>query len=165
MWLTSVLSGIGGVFTPTTRKTKTMSSFRDITANFAASPQISLQDVETAHKEGFVAIICNRPDGEDGGQLDASAIAEACQKLSLAFTHIPVVGPMSQSQVDAMAHALEAASGPVLAYCRSGTRSTNLWALAQASNGEDAEGLVEAAADGGYDLSGLLPTLRALGAR
>jgi uncharacterized protein (TIGR01244 family) len=102
---------------------------------------------------------------EDSGQLSAQAVSEACTANGLAFTHIPVVGQMSQAQVEAMATALENADGPVLAYCRSGTRSTNLWALAQASNGEGAEGLVETAANGGYDLSGLLPTLRALNAR
>jgi uncharacterized protein (TIGR01244 family) len=165
MWLTSVQSGIQVKFTSLNRQTKSMSSFRDITQAFAASPQISLQDVQTAAQEGFGAIICNRPDGEDSGQLSAQAVSEACTANGLAFTHIPVVGQMSQAQVEAMATALENADGPVLAYCRSGTRSTNLWALAQASNGEGAEGLVETAANGGYDLSGLLPTLRALNAR
>jgi uncharacterized protein (TIGR01244 family) len=145
--------------------TKPMSSFRDITKAFAASPQISLQDVETAANEGFVAIICNRPDGEDGGQLSAAQIGAACTALGLGFTHIPVVGQMSQSQVAAMASALDQAEGAVLAYCRSGTRSTNLWALAQASNGAAPEDLIAEAATGGYDLSGLAPTLRAMGSR
>jgi uncharacterized protein (TIGR01244 family) len=142
-----------------------MSHFRDVTPHFAASPQISLDDVAIAAQEGFKAIICNRPDGEDSGQLPAAAIATACAANGLAFTHIPVSGGMSQTQVDQMASAIEAAGGPVLAYCRSGTRSTNLWALAMATSGEDAQGLVDAAAGAGYDLSGLLPTLRAMGAR
>jgi uncharacterized protein (TIGR01244 family) len=147
------------------KKAKSMSSFRDVTTCFAASPQISLAQVEIAVKEGFKAIICNRPDGEDSGQLDAAEIAAACASHDLSFTHIPVVGGVSQGQIDAMAAALDAADGPVLAYCRSGTRSTNLWAMAQATNGEDPEGLVSAAAEAGYDLSGLLPTLKSLRAR
>jgi uncharacterized protein (TIGR01244 family) len=142
-----------------------MSHFRDVTPRFAASPQISLDDVATAAREGFTAIICNRPDGEDGGQLSAAQIAAACEAQGLAFTHIPVSGGMSQIQVDQMAAAIDAADGPVLAYCRSGTRSTNLWAMAMAANGEDGEALVSAAATAGYDLSGLMPTLRSLGAR
>jgi uncharacterized protein (TIGR01244 family) len=142
-----------------------MSSFRDVTAFFAASPQISLTDVETAAKEGFTAIICNRPDNEDGGQLSAADIAAACEVHGLSFTHIPVVGGMSDAQVDMMGSAIERSIGPVLAYCRSGTRSTNIWALSQAANGEDGDALVEAAACAGYDLSGLLPTLHALAAR
>ena len=142
-----------------------MSNFRDVTDSFAVSPQISLEDVKLAAEQGFKAIICNRPDGEDSGQLSADDIASACAGNALAFTHIPVTGGVSQTQVDQMAAALNAASGPVLAYCRSGTRSTNLWAMATASNGSDAEALVQAAAGAGYDLSGLSATLRALAAR
>jgi uncharacterized protein (TIGR01244 family) len=131
----------------------------------AASPQISLEDIAIASREGFKAIICNRPDGEDSGQMSAATIAAACAAEGLAFTHIPVAGGMSQTQIDQMASAVEAANGSVLAYCRSGTRSTNIWALAMASNGENPESLVEAAAGAGYDLSGLLPTLRSLSSR
>ena len=57
------------------------------------------------------------------------------------------------------------AGGPVLAFCRSGTRSANVWALAAASTGEDPDALVSAAAGGGYDLSGMLPSLRMLAAK
>jgi uncharacterized protein (TIGR01244 family) len=142
-----------------------MSSFRDVTAHFAASPQISLADVETAAKEGFTAIICNRPDNEDSGQLNAADIAAACAAEGLSFAHIPVIGGISEAQVEMMGSAIERSVGPVLAYCRSGTRSTNIWALAQAANGEDADALVDAAAEAGYDLGGLLPTLRALANR
>lgn len=142
-----------------------MSSFKDVTAHFAVSPQISLQDIEIAAKEGFTSIVCNRPDNEDGGQINADAIATACAALGVTFTHIPVVGGVSDAQVELMGSALERSVGPVLAYCRSGTRSTNLWALAQAANGEDGDALVDAAAQAGYDLSGLLPTLRALASR
>ncbi len=143
-----------------------MGQFRDVTPLFSASPQISLGDVSMAAGEGFKSVVCNRPDGEDAGQLSAAEIGATCAANGLSFTHIPVVGGMSQAQVDQMAHAIDAAEGGrVLAYCRSGTRSTNLWALAMAANGDDPETLVQAAAGAGYDLSGLLPTLRAMGAR
>ena len=142
-----------------------MSSFKDVTTSFAASPQINLDDVAIAAREGFKAIICNRPDGEDNGQLSADKIAAACAAHGLTFTHIPVSGGMSQMQVELMASALEAANGSVLAYCRSGTRSTNIWALACAANGDDAESLVQAAGQAGFDLNGLLPSLRAMGTR
>jgi uncharacterized protein (TIGR01244 family) len=142
-----------------------MTGFRTVTPNFSAAPQISLDDVAVAAQSAFKAIICNRPDGEDGGQIPAADIAAACAQHGLAFTHIPVSGGMNQIQVDQMATALDQAGGAVLAYCRSGTRSTNLWALAQATTGEDAEALVEAASGAGYDLGGLLPSLRALAQR
>jgi uncharacterized protein (TIGR01244 family) len=142
-----------------------MSSFRDVTPKFSASPQIRREDVAIAASEGFKAIVCNRPDNEDAGQLNADQVAAACAQHGLSFTHIPVVGAMSQSQIDLMATAIDVAGGPVLAYCRSGTRSTNLWALSRAADGEDADGIIEAAANAGYDLSGLAPTLRSLAAR
>jgi uncharacterized protein (TIGR01244 family) len=142
-----------------------MSSFRDVTPEFSASPQIRLQDIAVAANEGFKAVICNRPDSEDAGQLNADQVATACAQQGLSFTHIPVVGAMSQSQIGLMDAALQAAGGPVLAYCRSGTRSTNLWALSRAADGEDADSLIAAAAGAGYDLSGLAPTLRSLAAR
>jgi uncharacterized protein (TIGR01244 family) len=139
-----------------------MSSFRDLTDDFAVSPQVSLADLEQAKAEGFAAVICNRPDGEDFGQLSAEVIAEKCRTLGLTFTHIPVSGGVNHEQIEVMADALNATTGAVLAYCRSGTRSTNLWAMAQAREGGDAQGLIEAAAGAGYDLSGLSQTLRAL---
>jgi sulfide:quinone oxidoreductase len=142
-----------------------MSHFRSVTPSFAASPQISLDDVAIAARDGFQAIVCNRPDGEDAGQLPASDVAAACAIHGVQFTHIPVVGGINQTQVDQMCSAIEAAQGPVLAYCRSGTRSTNLWAIAMATNGEPSDALIQAAAQAGYDLSGLLPTLNRIADR
>lgn len=139
-----------------------MSPFRTITPNFSASPQISVADVAQAAQNGFVSIICNRPDHEDGGQIEAATIAKACAEHGLSFTHIPISGGIPEEAIPKMREALAASSGPVLAYCRSGTRSTNLWALAEASAGAVPEELVEAGGRGGYDLRGLLPLLRSL---
>ncbi|GIU66879.1 TIGR01244 family sulfur transferase [Candidatus Phycosocius spiralis] len=139
-----------------------MTAFRPITAHFSAAPQISVDDVAYAAQAGFKAIICNRPDHEDGNQVTAEVIAAACKSHDLGFSHIPITGPADPSSIAHMRTALEAANGPVLAYCRSGTRSTNLWALAQASGGADPDALVEAAGGAGYDLHGLVPVLRAL---
>lgn len=139
-----------------------MSPFRTITPNFSASPQISAADVAQAARDGFTAVICNRPDHEDMGQVSAQEIAKACAEHGLSFTHIPVSGGIPEEAVPLMREALAASKGPVLAYCRSGTRSTNLWALAEASAGGNPEELVEAGARGGYDLRGLMPLLRSL---
>ena len=79
------------------------------------------------------------------------------------YVAIPVThSGFSEPQVVAMAKALEGADGPVLAYCRSGTRSTHLWALTRARAGDDVGEIVDAAAKAGYDLSGLRPMLDAL---
>ena len=89
--------------------------------------------------------------------------AQAAEAVGLAYTAIPVThAGFGHAQLDAMADALVAADGPVLAYCRSGTRSCNLWALAAAKAGRNPELLVRQAAGAGYDLAGLRPTLDAL---
>ena len=92
-----------------------------------------------------------------------SAIRTVAQTLGLSYHAIPVThAGFSMPQVEAMRSALESAGGPVFAYCRSGTRSTNLWALAEASRGIDPETLVGKAANAGYDISGIRPMLDTL---
>ncbi len=138
--------------------------FIHLTPAISVAPQIAPEDCAAARAQGFVAIVCNRPDDETPGQPSAATIAAAAQAAGLRFTHIPVdARGIDVDQIAAMAAAL-AAGGPVLAYCRSGTRSTNLWALAEASRGGDPEAIVEAAEAGGYDVGGMLPMLRRLAA-
>jgi uncharacterized protein (TIGR01244 family) len=138
--------------------------FIRLNAAISVSPQISIEDCATARDQGFAAIICNRPDDEDAGQPSAAAIAAAAAAAGLRFAHIPVdASGIDTGHITAMAAAL-AEGGPVLAYCRSGTRSTNLWALAEASRGGDPDAIVAAAAGGGYTVSGMLPMLRRLAA-
>jgi uncharacterized protein (TIGR01244 family) len=102
---------------------------------------------------GVTTIVNNRPDGEEPGQPDSDAIEAAARALGIDYRHIPVAGGISQPHVAQMADALAQAKGPVLAFCRSGTRSTYLWALARARLGDDAEELAAKAAAAGYDLS------------
>ena len=102
---------------------------------------------------GVATIINNRPDGEEPGQPSSDVIAAAAQAAGIDYRHIPVSGGISLPQVAQMADALAQAKGPVLAFCRSGTRSTYLWALARAQLGDDPETLFEQAAAAGYDLS------------
>jgi uncharacterized protein (TIGR01244 family) len=68
-----------------------------------------------------------------------------------------VRGGPSPDQVDAVRAAVEAADGPVLAFCRSGTRSIITWSVGQALAGEDRETLINQGREAGYDLSGVLP--------
>ena len=98
-------------------------------------------------------------------QISVEEVAEiaAAEAAGLSYTEIPVThAGFSGNQVEAMAAALEAANGPVLAYCRSGTRSCNLWALAEAKLGENPDRLMAKAAATGYDLTGIRPLLDAL---
>ena len=136
---------------------------RVLNESIAVAPQIASEDVAAIKAAGYVAIVNNRPDGEEPGQPSGDAIARAAAEAGLAYAAIPVThAGFAHAQIDAMAAALVAAEGPVLAYCRSGTRSCNLWALAAAKAGRNPELLVRQAADAGYDLSGLRPTLDAL---
>ncbi|WP_298090524.1 TIGR01244 family sulfur transferase [uncultured Sphingomonas sp.] len=133
---------------------------RVLNESVAVAPQIAPEDVAAIKAAGYVAIVNNRPDGEQPGQPTGDAIRAAAEDHGLAYTAIPVgQGGFSHEMVDEMAAALVAADGPVLAYCRSGTRSCNLWALAAAKAGRNPELLVRQAEDAGYDLSGLKPTL------
>jgi uncharacterized protein (TIGR01244 family) len=137
--------------------------FIRLTDKIAVAPQISPEDVARAKAEGFTFIINNRPDDEGPGQPAGAEIAAAAAAAGLGYAAIPVDHTgLTVEKAMAMAEALKAAPGPVLAFCRSGTRSTNLWALAEAMTGGDPDVLVGAAANGGYDISGLLPALQKL---
>ena len=102
---------------------------------------------------GVAMIVNNRPDGEEQGQPAAAEIEAAANAAGIAYRHIPVAGGISHEQVGRMAQALEEAKGPELAFCKSGTRSTYLWALASAKRGADRDELARRAAEAGYDLS------------
>ena len=139
--------------------------FRTIDPSFLAAPQIAVEDVATAAALGVTTIVNNRPDGEEPSAPQGDAIAAACAAHGIAYVAIPVThSGFSHPQIDALAAAMAGSSGPILAYCRSGTRSTNLWALTRARLGDDPQLLCDKAAAQGYDLSGLRPTLDALSA-
>lgn len=128
-------------------------TFRSLEPGFWVSPQIRPDMLAAAKELGVGLIISNRPDGEEPGQPTAAEMAEAAGALGMAFAHFPVVGRPDADAVRAMAQALDAAPGGVLAFCRSGTRSTFAWALARAGSGRIApEDLVAAADRAGYDL-------------
>ena len=143
-----------------------MSGFRKLTENVLVSPQLALADVAAAAASGVAMIINNRPDGEDPDALQSADIAAAAAAAGLNYVEIPVGhAGFSEPQVDAMSAALEQAEGPILAYCRSGTRSTLLWALAQAKQGENPEAIASAAMQAGYDISPVRAMVDMLAAR
>ena len=140
-----------------------MSDFRTLSADYSVAPQITLEDVAEAKAAGFSMIVNNRPDGEEPEAAQGDEIAHAAAAEGLAYAAIPVGhAGFSHPQLDALDAVLAGATGPVLAYCRSGTRSTHLWALTRARAGDDVDAIVEAAAGAGYDLTGLRPMLDAL---
>lgn len=143
-----------------------MTDFKRLTDTVWASPQITCAEVAAAAEQGFGLIVNNRPDGESPDQTDGAAIEKAARDRGLDYVAIPVDhSGFSEHQVDAMSKALERTEGKILAYCRSGTRSTFLWALAEARRGKDADDLIKAASGAGYDIGGIAPTLEALAAK
>ncbi|WP_068076127.1 TIGR01244 family sulfur transferase [Novosphingobium lentum] len=120
-----------------------------------ASPQIEVADVAEAKALGVGLIVNNRPEGESADQTPGDAIEAAARAAGIAYVAIPVThAGFSASQLNALRTAMDAAgAAPVLAYCRSGTRSTLLWALTEAQAGRSPSAIAAAAAQAGYDVS------------
>ncbi|MGO4854848.1 TIGR01244 family sulfur transferase [Phaeovulum sp. W22_SRMD_FR3] len=134
---------------------------RQITPDFAVAPQITLEDVAAIAAAGFRTLLNNRPDDEIGAELDAAAMEKAARAAGLEYRHLPFwPGQMTRDLVEGFEAALAECPAPVLAYCRSGTRSSNLWAMAQAGHLE-IETILSATAEAGYDLGSLVPALAA----
>ncbi|MEL7199872.1 MAG: TIGR01244 family sulfur transferase [Pseudomonadota bacterium] len=143
-----------------------MSQFRKLDESMMASPQISIDDLTEAQALGVTLIINNRPDGEDPNAPQSDAIESAANALGLQYVAIPIGhSGFSEAQVDAMCEALDQADGNILAYCRSGTRSTFLWALAEAKSGVSSDTIAAAALSAGYDVAPIRPMLDMLAAR
>lgn len=132
---------------------------KQITPFLSVSPQILPGDVGVLAAQGFRAIINNRPDDESEDQPASADIASAAVRHGLDYRDIPVVsGAISDQDVQRFRRAMAELEGPVLAFCRTGTRSVSLWALAEAPHLAPAA-LVRAAAQAGYDLHGLTSRL------
>lgn len=134
---------------------------RQLTEKLAVSAQISPADLQALADAGFKLLIDNRPDSEVGPSDDSVAMRAAAQAAGLEFHYIPfdpgVVTPdMVQSFADATA-----SGAPALAYCRSGNRSSILWALSQARNLSEEE-ILARASQAGYDLSQIQPLIASL---
>ena len=126
-----------------------------LAANFAVAPQMQPEELTTLADRGFAAVICNRPDDEEPGQPPLDAMRTAAQEAGLAFHHIPVAGGLfPPAAIAAFAAIRRGTEGPVLAYCRTGTRSISLDALANIDHLSVAERLSRAK-QAGYDLSAL----------
>lgn len=125
---------------------------RTLEPGMFVSGQITAADVAALAAAGVRLIVNNRPDGEEPGQPTAAEIAAAAEAADIAYRHIPVAG-LDAAQIPQMAGALAGAGGDTLAFCRSGTRSTYLWALARATQGADRDMLIGKAAEAGYDLT------------
>ncbi|MCZ8368535.1 MAG: TIGR01244 family sulfur transferase [Porphyrobacter sp.] len=143
-----------------------MSDFRRLNENVLVSPQLALEDIAAAAALGVSMIVNNRPDGEEPSAPQGDDIEAAAATAGLNYVAIPIGhSGFSEPQVDAMIAAMDQAEGPILAYCRSGTRSTLLWALASAKQGVEPETIARTAAQAGYDISPIRAMIDMLAAR
>ena len=122
----------------------------------SAAGSLDRSDIDALARTGVRTIINNRPDGEDPGQLPAAEARQIAESHGIAYHHIPVTAAsLSRADVDAFAGVLATAPTPIVAHCRSGTRSTLLWALARMRDGADPLALVAEAARHGIDIAAL----------
>ncbi|MDS9469165.1 TIGR01244 family sulfur transferase [Paracoccus sp. MBLB3053] len=129
---------------------------RSIETGISVGPQIMPADLAELKHLGFRAVICNRPDGEGPDQPGFPEIAQAAAAEGIEAIYLPVqAGMVRDEDATAFAGALQRLPGPVFAYCRTGTRSTTLWSLAQAGRRPLPE-ILARAGTAGYDMSGVV---------
>ena len=132
---------------------------RKLEDRLSVAAQLQPADISDAAAAGFRAIINNRPDGEETGQPTSSEIQAAAQAAGLAYQYIPITpGRFGADNIAAFEQAVAAMPGPVLAYCRTGTRSATMWGLCNVAD-MGADGVIAAAAEAGCDISGARPLL------
>ena len=126
-------------------------NIRKIDSSFSVSDQLCADDVQELAANGYSTIICNRPDGEDS-QPVFSDIEDRAKATGITMVYLPVTQEsLSVADVVEFKKNCDNASGPVLAYCRSGQRSLTLWSLARISEGVSVDSCIAVATDAGFD--------------
>ena len=135
-----------------------MTDIRQVTPDFAVAPQLQPADMADAAARGYRLVINNRPDGEDPSQPSSAQMEAAARAAGMDYAHIPVRGGPTLDQVALNRQLIDDADGPVLAFCRSGTRSIVTWSVGQAlASRRDRQTLVDLGSAAGYDLATVLP--------
>lgn len=130
-----------------------------LTEQLSVAPQVMPADLAEIAAMGFKTLICNRPDGEGADQPTHQELAAAAQGLGMTLAYQPVIsGQVMDESARIFGEHVSASTGPVLAFCRSGMRSTTLWALSVAGS-EAPDAIMAAAKSAGYDLSALASRL------
>ena len=128
----------------------------ELAPGLSAAGALGSGDIEALAASGVRTIVNNRPDNEDPGQLPADEARRLAEAHGIAYHHIPFTMPsLSEQEVAAFAAVLAGDPKPLVAHCRSGTRSALLWALVRLREGDDPAALVAAAARGGIDIAAL----------
>tara|TARA_B110000858_G_C17547296_1_gene356349 strand:+ start:255 stop:656 length:402 start_codon:yes stop_codon:yes gene_type:complete len=126
-----------------------------IIEDYVVSDQIIEEDIVKLKEAGFKTIFCNRPDNEEQNQVTVNSIRDKVIENGLDFIHQPVVGgQISQNDVDQFSDYYDNAEKPIFAYCRTGTRSSMLWALSE-SGKRPVDEILQLTSAAGYNLNNL----------
>lgn len=132
---------------------------KELSSRVFVSEQITTTDIGVASAQGIKTIINNRPDDEAPGQPKSADLAAAAAELGMQFVDLPVVaGQITDENIEQFESAYPDLEAPVLMFCRTGGRSTALWALNEAKT-LDVDTVLATASDAGYDLSAMRPRL------
>ena len=128
--------------------------FRQLDEKTLVAGQIAPHQLGAAKAQGVTMVVNNRPDNEDPGQPTSDEIERAARDAGLEYRHVPIARGMGPTDVEAMREALAATGdGKLLAYCRSGMRSTLAWAVACREEGVPREELERRAGEAGFSLA------------
>jgi len=127
-----------------------------INTQISVAPQIRPEDLADYAQQGFRSVICNRPDGEGADQPVFEEIEAAAKNLGLEARYLPIVaGKVRDEDAEAFGKLMESLPKPILAYCRTGTRSATLWSLSQAEKQPLAD-ILSSTKSAGYDMAGVV---------
>ena len=127
-----------------------------IDRNLSVSEQIAPRDIAAIANAGFKSVVCNRPDGEGADQPVFAEIEAAATAAGLSAAYLPIVsGKVSDDDAIAFGALMDNLPRPVLAYCRTGTRSATLWSLSEGARGRPLPEILTATKAAGYDMSGV----------
>ena len=127
-----------------------------LTPHLSITPQVLVAELEAVSQMGFKAIICNRPDGEGPDQPSFKEMEQAALTLGMQMRYLPAdAGKVSDADGKTFGELLATLPGPVLAYCRTGMRSTTMWALSQ-SGITPLPQILEASQKVGFDMKALV---------
>lgn len=130
---------------------------KKVNDNLSVSGQIQIDDIPFIASLDFGSIICNRPDGEGADQPTFKEIEAIAKKTGLAVAYIPVTaGRVQDAEADAFDKVMRELPGPVLAYCRTGTRSITLWSLNEGAKSTPLPDILTTTKAAGYDMSGVV---------
>lgn len=131
--------------------------FKPVTTTLSVCEQIAVSDISEIVSAGFKSVICNRPDGEGADQPTFAEIDAAARAAGIVVAHQPIVsGKVSDEDAAKFGELTDRLPKPILAYCRTGTRSATIWSLSEGARGRPISDILAATKMAGYDMSGVV---------